>query len=146
MTPDRRLNQIEPVLADVVQKVDRLIDSNGQILDVATRADGNAVLANKNAEIAARGVATLTTELRIGFQQVSDQFQEVNSQFQQVNSQFQEVNSQFQEVNGQFQQVNGRLDNAETNQSELRQEMQQGFEQVNQRFDQLITLIQERLS
>ncbi len=35
MTPEKRLNQIEPELAEVIQKVDRLIESNGQILDLA---------------------------------------------------------------------------------------------------------------
>ncbi len=35
MTPEKRLNQIEPELAEVIQKVDRLIESNGQILELA---------------------------------------------------------------------------------------------------------------
>jgi len=131
MTPDRRLNQIEPILADVVQKVDRLIDSNGQILEVAIRADNNAAQAKTNAEIAARGIAALTTEMRDGFQQVDVHFQQVDVHFQQVDARFQQVDIH-------FQQINARIDGLENSQAEFRQE-------VNQRFDQLITLIQERL-
>jgi hypothetical protein len=77
MTPDKRLDQIEPVLANVAQKTDRLIESNGQILEVATRADSNA-------KIAAKGVADLTIEMRQQFRQVDQQFGQVNQQFEQV--------------------------------------------------------------
>ncbi|QDK81352.1 hypothetical protein EXU85_23165 [Spirosoma sp. KCTC 42546] len=40
MTPDKRLNQIEPVLADFVQKVDRLIEGNGQIINEVSKISG----------------------------------------------------------------------------------------------------------
>jgi hypothetical protein len=53
MTPSRRLDQIEPLIADVLQKVDRLIEGQGHLLDVALKADSNA-------DTAARGVANLT--------------------------------------------------------------------------------------
>lgn len=53
MTPNRRLDQIEPLIADVLQKVDRLIEGQGHLLDVALKADSNA-------DTAARGVANLT--------------------------------------------------------------------------------------
>ncbi|SFD81830.1 hypothetical protein [Spirosoma endophyticum] len=56
MTPDKRLDQIELVLADVAQKTDRLIESNGQILEVALRT-------NANAELAAKGVTDLTIKV-----------------------------------------------------------------------------------
>ena len=41
MTPDQRLDQIEPVMADVLQKVDRLIEGQGKLVDlvVDTRAE-----------------------------------------------------------------------------------------------------------
>lgn len=101
MTPDRRLDQLEPLMADVLQKTDRLIEGQGKILDVAVRAD-------QNAETTARGVANLTIE----------------------------VNEFRQEVRQGFGMIEQKL-NAEIN--GLRQEM-------NQRFDQLIKLIENRLS
>lgn len=70
MTPDRRLDQLEPLVADVLQKVDRLIEGQGQLFELATRAD-------QNADIAARGLANLTvtvnrlaTDQAEGFRQV----------------------------------------------------------------------------
>ncbi len=53
MTPDDRLDQLEPLMADSLQKIDRLIEGQGQILEVATRADHKA-------DITAKGVAELT--------------------------------------------------------------------------------------
>lgn len=35
MTPDKRLDQIEPVMADVLQKVDRLVEGQGQLVEFA---------------------------------------------------------------------------------------------------------------
>ena len=46
MTPDDRLDQLEPLLADNLQKTDRLIEGQGQILEVATRADHKADILN----------------------------------------------------------------------------------------------------
>ncbi len=92
MTPDHRLDQIEPVVADTAQKVDRLIETNGQILDVAVRGDANA-------ELAAKGVANLTVsfnefrqEVRGGFEQINQKIdtetgilrQEMNQRFDQL--------------------------------------------------------------
>ena len=42
MTPDRRLDQLEPLMADSLQKIDRLIEGQGKILDFAV---------NTNAEV-----------------------------------------------------------------------------------------------
>lgn len=60
MTPDRRLDQLEPLMADVLQKTDRLIEGQGQLMEVAVRAD-------QNAETTARGVASLTVYVQQGF-------------------------------------------------------------------------------
>lgn len=53
MTPDRRLDQIEPLIADVLQKVDRLVEGQGQILELSVRAD-------QKADSIAKGVIELT--------------------------------------------------------------------------------------
>ena len=53
MTPDRRLDQLEPLIADSLQKIDRLIQGQGQLLEVATRTE-------QKADITAKGVAELT--------------------------------------------------------------------------------------
>ena len=128
MTPEKRLNQLEPIVADTAQKVDRLIETNGQILELAVRGNATAELAvqkadqaaekaelaSRNAELAARGVASLTVNL---------------------NNFKQEVRQNFERMDQKFEQLNQKLD---TEVGGLRQEM-------NQRFDQLVTLIQNRL-
>lgn len=66
MTPDRRLDQLEPLMADSLQKIDRLIEGQGQILEVATRTE-------QKADTTAKGLADLTVstqnqleQLRVG--------------------------------------------------------------------------------
>lgn len=92
MTPERRLNQLEPVVADTAQKVDRLIETNGQILDVALRGDANA-------ELAAKGVANLTVNFNDFRQEVREGFQQIN---QKIDT---EVSSLRQEMNQRFDQL-----------------------------------------
>lgn len=79
MTPDKRLDQLEPLVADVLQKVDRLIEGQGHILEIAMRAD-------QNADIAARGIANLTitvnqlaTDQAEGFRQVRSDISEIKA-------------------------------------------------------------------
>jgi hypothetical protein len=92
MTPDRRLDQLEPVVADTAQKVDRLVETNGQILDVAVRGDANA-------ELAAKGIANLTVSFNEFRQEVREGFEQVN---QKVDT---EVNILRQEMNQRFDQL-----------------------------------------
>jgi len=67
MTPDRRLNQLEPVVADVLQKVDRLIEGQGQLVELATSTKAELQQVKATGEITANGLAKLTlvvTDLR----------------------------------------------------------------------------------
>lgn len=128
MTPDKRLDQIEPVLADVALKTDRLIESNGQILEVATRADSNA-------KLAAKGVADLTIEMRQQFGQQQNQIDQIKT-----------------EMHDRFEQIDGRFEQLSDEQAKLRQEMKEGFHDVNQKFtqvaqtqQQILTLLLDRL-
>lgn len=92
MTPDRRLDQLEPVVADTAQKVDRLIETNGQILDVAVRGDANA-------ELAAKGIANLTVSFNEFKQEVREGFEQIN---QKIDT---EVGNFRQEINQRFDQL-----------------------------------------
>lgn len=74
MNPNKRLDQIEPVMADVLQKVDRLIEGHGQLVEmvVSTKAELKAA-----GESTARAVANLTVttqkqyeELKAGQEQL----------------------------------------------------------------------------
>lgn len=142
MTPDRRLDQLEPLMADSLQKIDRLIEGQGQLVELATRTD-------QKADTTAKGLANLTIKVNHiagavnnlsgkvnGLSDAQTEFrQEVNQKFAQVSQEFAQVNQKFDLVNQKFDQVNQKID---TEVGSLRQEM-------NQRFDQLVTLIQDRL-
>lgn len=63
MTSERRFNPIETVLADVVQKVDRLIGANGHIItDVSKIPD-----IERTVSIMAKGLIDLTTSVNKRF-------------------------------------------------------------------------------
>ncbi|WP_210422440.1 hypothetical protein [Spirosoma sp. KCTC 42546] len=153
--PERRtgLDQIEPVLADVAQKTDRLIESNGQILVIATRADANA-------QIAARGVADLTIEMRQRFEQVDRRFVRVDERFDQVDHRFVRIDERFDQqqiqIDQRFEQqqiqMDQRFDQQQNQIDDLRTEMREGFLQVNQKFEQvsqtqqqILTLLLDRI-
>ncbi|GAB4022618.1 hypothetical protein GCM10028808_70710 [Spirosoma migulaei] len=153
--PERRtgLDQIEPVLADVAQKTDRLIESNGQILVIATRADANA-------QIAARRVADLTIEMRQRFEQVDRRFVRVDERFDQVDHRFVRIDERFDQQQNQIDQrfdqqqiqMDQRFDQQQNQIDDLRTEMREGFLQVNQKFEQvsqtqqqILTLLLDRI-
>jgi hypothetical protein len=77
MTPDKRLDQLEPLVADVLQKVDRLIEGQGHILEIAMRAD-------QNADIAARGVANLTIAVNQLTADQAEGFRQVHSDISEI--------------------------------------------------------------
>jgi hypothetical protein len=70
MTPDRRLDQLEPLMADVLQKVDRLIEGQGQLVELATTTRVELEQVKTAGEITANGLANLTTYVQQGFANV----------------------------------------------------------------------------
>lgn len=124
MTPEKRLNQLEPIVADVARKVDRLIESNGLILNEVSKIpllEKNVSIIEKNVHKIATGLAELTIHVNQRFAQ------------QQIY------------MDQRFERIETRLDQQQQQIDTLRSEMQEGFKQVNNRFDQLFTLITDRL-
>ncbi|MBD2757552.1 hypothetical protein [Spirosoma validum] len=111
MTPDKGLNQFESVVAEVVQKVNRSIEGNGQIIHEVSKIPG----IEKNVSTIATGLVELTIN----------------------------VNQRFDE---QQQQIDHRFEKQQQQIDSLRKEMQKGFQKIDQRFDQIVTLIQTRLT
>lgn len=98
MTPERRLDRLEPLMTDALQKIDRLIEGQGKLIDMVARADQNATntgvradnaaeradyaaersdyaagradYAASMAEIAAKGVANLTVSTQRQFDEL----------------------------------------------------------------------------
>lgn len=60
MTPNRRLDQLEPVMADVLQKVDRLIEGHGQIITEVSKIPTVEANTTKTAQAVAK--LTISTQ------------------------------------------------------------------------------------
>ena len=79
MTPDRRLDQLEPVMADVLQKVDRLIEGHGQLVELAIDTKADLEQVKRTNEITATGLANLTTYVQQGFANVERDIADVKA-------------------------------------------------------------------
>lgn len=96
MTPDDRLDQLEPLIADGLQKIDRLIEGQGKLVELATKTD-------KKADTIAKGVGNLTVKVS----QITDN----QSQLRQDVNQIADEQTQFrQEVKQGFIEMNQRFD------------------------------------
>ena len=84
MTPDRRLDQLEPEVAEVLQKTDRLIEGQGQLVDLATKTKADLDQAKATGEITATGLAKLTIT-------VNDLRAEINQRFDRSDQVQQEI-------------------------------------------------------
>lgn len=84
MTPDRRLDQLEPEVAEVLQKTDRLIQGQGQLVDLATKTKADLDQAKTTGEITATGLAKLTIT-------VNDLRAEINQRFDRSDQVQQEI-------------------------------------------------------
>lgn len=70
MTPDRRLDQLAPLMADSLQKIDRLIEDQGKLVDLAvnTKAELDEVKATGDAT--AKAVADLAINTKAELSEV----------------------------------------------------------------------------
>lgn len=84
MTPDQRLNQLEPAVADGLQKIDRLIDGQGQLVELATNTKAELDQVKTTGEITATGLAKLTLT-------VNDLRTEMNQRFDRNEQMQQEI-------------------------------------------------------
>ena len=60
MTPNERLDQLEPLVADALQKIDRLIEGQGKIIDLATKTEQRVNKIGQQVGTTAQAVAKLT--------------------------------------------------------------------------------------
>ncbi len=59
MKPDERLDQLEQLLADSLQKIDRLIEGQGKIIDLATKTEQRVSKIEQKVDPTAQAVAKL---------------------------------------------------------------------------------------
>lgn len=113
MTPDRRLDQLEPVMADVLQKVDRLIEGHGQLVELAVDTKAQLEQTKKTGEITADGLANLTVYVQQGFANVDQGFVNVQKEFANVDQGFVNVQKEFANVDQKFVGVDQKFANVQ---------------------------------
>ena len=91
MTPERRFDQIDQALTDVVQKVDRLIEANGQIITEVSKIPGTG----RTVSITAKGLIDLTTNVNKRFDLLQ---QDVNQQFEGIDQRFDQLQQEVSDV------------------------------------------------
>ncbi len=79
MTPDRRLDQLEPLMADSLQKIDRLIEGQGQLIELATSTKAGLEQVKATGDITANGLANLTTSMQQGLANVQQDIADLKS-------------------------------------------------------------------
>lgn len=155
MTPDKRLDQIEPVMADVLQKVDRLIEGQGQLVELSTNTKAELEQVKTTGNATARAVANLTVATQRQFDQLNNRFNEVDNRFGQVDTRFDQVDNRFGQVDTRFDQVDNRFDEADSrfdqldaNQNGTRQdigEMRQDIANLKAGQELILQILREKL-
>ena len=70
MTPNRRLDQLEPLMADSLQKIDRLIEGQGKLVELATDTKAELDQVKKLGDLTANGLANLTVSSQKQFEEL----------------------------------------------------------------------------
>ncbi len=121
MTPDRRLDQLEPLMADSLQKIDRLIEGQGKILDFAV---------NTNAEV---------QEIK---QQLADLAERTDQQFVNLSARTeQQITGLAERTDQQFVDLSART---EQQLADLSERTDQQFMNLSARTEQQLADLSER--
>lgn len=81
MTPDERLDQLEPLMADSLQKIDRLIEGQSKLMDLALKTESQV-------GITAKGLGSLTIKVNQIAENQSKMGKEVAEGFSAINQRF----------------------------------------------------------
>lgn len=149
MTPDRRLDQLEPVVAEVLQNTDRLVEGQGRLVNLTTKTQADV------------------DQIKTDVSQVRTDVEQVRTDVGQVKADVEQVRADVEQVKADVGQVKATGEITATGLAKLTVNVQQGFldvrqdlaqidaktderidrlrTEMNQRFDQLINVIQERL-
>ena len=76
MTPNERLDQLEPLMADSLQKIDRLIEGQSKLIDLALKTESQV-------GITARGLGKLTLSSQKQYEELKAEIKEGNETIMQ---------------------------------------------------------------
>lgn len=142
MTPDDRLDQLEPLMADNLQKTDRLIEGQGQILEVATRADHKA-------DVLAAKFDAFDAKVDQKFDAVDAKFDAVDKKFDAVDKKFDaldtKVDAKFDAVDAKFDAVDKKVGTVANGLAELTVTTQRQYEELKAGQEAIMQYLREKL-
>ena len=100
MTPEKRLNQLEPVVAEMVAQLDRVTAQNRTLVIVVTQNTEAIVTQSDNIQFLLHEVAELKTEVGDLKTEVGDLKTEINRRFDAVESKVDLILTILQSGNG----------------------------------------------
>ena len=121
MTEKERLDQLEPLVADIALKQDRMLGQIGMIVDQVSlhtvRLDDltrRVTSSEKKIDSLANGLANVTINLNETRQEMRQRFDKVEQRFDKVEQRFDKVEQRFVQVEQRFDKVDLRFDKLET--------------------------------
>lgn len=135
MTPERRLNQLEPVVADIAQKQDRMIGQMGMIADeinivktdvtdvkiTLSELKTDASRIERKADITASGLANLTIEVRQGFERVDNRLSHVEGDVSTLKSDVSTLKSDVSTLKSDVSTLKSDVSTLKSDVSEIKQ-------------------------
>lgn len=138
MTPDRRLDQLEPLMADSLQKIDRLIEGQGKILELAINTKNDLDEFKKEVREDLNGVKTdlneFKKEVREDLNGVKTDLSGVKTDLNgfkiEVKADFDGVKSDLAEVKGELGRVKKTVELTAAGLAELTVSNQRQFDEI----------------
>ncbi|WP_174842694.1 hypothetical protein [Spirosoma rhododendri] len=142
MTPEKRLDQIEPVIADTAQKVDRLVETTGRIAVEVSKIPAQ----ERSIALTAKGLADLTQITARRFDNVDQRFDGIDQRLDAMDQRFDGIDQRFEGVNQQLDQLQQDTGDLKQGQSSLEQGQQQIIQQLSQLQQVIIQMMGNRPS
>ena len=148
MTPDKRLNQLEPLVADVLQKVDRLIEGQGQLVELVVGIKAEVEQVKATGEITTKELRQVkaTGELTAAeLRQVKATGEATAAELGQVKTIGETTAGELQHVRTTGEITASGLAKLTVVAADLRDEMRERFDRNEQTQQEILTLLRERL-
>ncbi|MVM33145.1 hypothetical protein GO755_24100 [Spirosoma sp. HMF4905] len=143
MTPDKRLNQLEPIVADVLQKVDRLIEGNGQIINEVSKIPG----IEKKVNVIATGLAELTIDVQEGFANIRQEISQVDDKISRVDENIrQEISKVDNKISRVDENIRQELSRVDDKISRVDESIRQEISRVDDKISRIDENIREEIS
>lgn len=155
MTPEERLDQLEPLLADSLQKIDRLMEGQSKLLDLATKTEHRSNIMERQVDKLADVTVSLaqqvskltdvTTDLAFQVGKLTDVTTKIGQQVGIIAKGLGNLTLKVNQISENQNSLADKQDRLSENQEKMEQEFKAGFSETNQRFDSLQKFLEDRL-